>query len=56
MGPSWWGIASLVINGVLVVLFIVGGFFMIRRYLRKMKQPSPPAERATQNDDTTKPR
>ncbi|MCL6548183.1 MAG: hypothetical protein K6T30_04645 [Alicyclobacillus sp.] len=38
MGPPWWGIASLVISGMLALVFIVGAFFETRRSLRKWKK------------------
>lgn len=38
MGPPWWGWLALVISGLLALIFIVGAYFEIRRYLRKMKQ------------------
>ncbi|MCL6442916.1 MAG: hypothetical protein K6T83_05575 [Alicyclobacillus sp.] len=37
MGPPWWGVLALIFSGILAVLFIVGGFFEVRRFLRKLK-------------------
>jgi uncharacterized protein YneF (UPF0154 family) len=34
--PGWMTIAAMAVNSVLVVLFLVGGFFMTRSFLRKM--------------------
>lgn len=38
MGPPWWGVLSLIISGILALLFIVGAFFETRRFLRKLKK------------------
>ncbi|MDQ0191288.1 hypothetical protein [Alicyclobacillus cycloheptanicus] len=35
---SWIAIGSLILNAVLALLFIMGGFFMTKRYLRKMRE------------------
>lgn len=42
MGPPWWGWLALVFSGILAFLFIVGSYFEIRRFLRKMKQHAKP--------------
>lgn len=34
----WLKIGTLTVSGILLVLFIVGGFFEIRRYLRNLKK------------------
>lgn len=34
---TWIEIGSLIMNSVLALLFILGAYFMVRRYMRKMR-------------------
>lgn len=35
---SFITVGSLVLNTILALLFILGGFFMTKRYMRKMRE------------------
>lgn len=38
--PMWLKIGTLIVCGILLFIFIVGGVFEIRRYLRNLKKDS----------------
>lgn len=45
MSGLWLKIGTLTVCGILLVLFIVGGFFEIKRYLRNLNKDGSKDER-----------
>ncbi|WP_268238328.1 hypothetical protein [Alicyclobacillus cellulosilyticus] len=37
MTLPWWLIGSIILNSILVILFLTGGFFMMRAFLRQWR-------------------